>query len=156
MSLISNIPYHSLTIGQKIAFTRPITAADVALFAEVSGDHNPVHLDADFAASTPFKEPIAHGMLSGALISAGIACHLPGPGSIYLEQQVRFMRPVKLGDVVKVELEVLEKLPKNRVRLATRVFNQTDQAVVEGIALVIAPTEQQHVAMPVLPHTKLP
>lgn len=125
------------------------------LFAAVSGDNNPVHLDAAFAAETLFKERIAHGMFSGALISAAIACELPGPGTIYLGQQLRFTRPVKLGDTLSVELEVLEKLPKGRVRLATRVFNQNAEQVVDGEAEVLAPRAAQTVSMPAMPQVTI-
>lgn len=127
MSQVQNIPYAELEVGQKAEYTSSIAERDLQLFAAVSGDRNPVHLDAAYAATTQFKERIAHGMLSGALISAAIATVLPGPGTIYLGQTLRFTRPVKLGDDLKVELEVLEKLPKNRVRMATRVFNQASR-----------------------------
>lgn len=134
------ITYEQLTVGQKAETTRTIREQDVQQFAEVSGDHNRIHLDAEFAAATPYKERIAHGMLSGALISAAIASSLPGPGSIYLGQSLRFLRPVKLGDTLRIELEVLEKLTKNRVCIATRVFNQLGKQVVDGEAEVIAPS----------------
>ena len=104
----------------------------------MSGDRNPVHLDAEFAAGTLFKERIAHGMFSGALISAAVACTMPGPGTIYLGQTMKFTRPVKINDTLTVRLEILEKLPKNRVRIATRVFNQNDELVVDGEAEVLA------------------
>jgi acyl dehydratase len=90
-------------------------------------------------------------MFSGALISAAIACELPGPGTIYLGQQMRFTRPVKLGDTLTVELEVLELLPKGRVRIATRVFNQNAEQVVDGEAEVLAPREKQTLTLPELP-----
>ncbi len=151
MSQVSNIPYDELQVGQKAAFSSPVEERDVQLFAAVSRDHNPVHLDAEFAAKTLFKERIAHGMFSGALISAAIACELPGPGTIYLGQQMRFTRPVKLGDTLTVELEVLEKLPKGRVRIATRVFNQNAEQVVDGEAEVLAPREKQTLQLPELP-----
>ena len=133
MSLVENTPYDELQVGQKASYQHSVQERDVQLFAEVSGDRNPVHLDAEYAAGTQFKERIAHGMLTGALISAAIACTLPGPGTIYLGQNLRFTRPVKLGDALSVELEVLEKLPKNRVRIGTRVLNQQGKAVVEGL-----------------------
>ncbi|WP_134615088.1 MaoC family dehydratase, partial [Pseudomonas aeruginosa] len=139
MSQVQNIPYAELEVGQKAEYTSSIAERDLQLFAAVSGDRNPVHLDAAYAATTQFKERIAHGMLSGALISAAIATVLPGPGTIYLGQTLRFTRPVKLGDDLKVELEVLEKLPKNRVRMATRVFNQAGKQVVDGEAEIMAP-----------------
>ncbi len=151
MTQVTNIPYDDLQVGQKASFSSSVEERDVQLFAAVSRDHNPVHLDAEFAAKTMFKERIAHGMFSGALISAAIACELPGPGTIYLGQQMRFTRPVKLGDTLTVELEVLEKLPKGRVRIATRVFNQNAEQVVDGEAEVLAPRDKQTLQLPELP-----
>jgi len=155
MTQVSNVPYDALEIGQKASISKTVEERDVQLFAAVSGDNNPVHLDAAFAAETLFKERIAHGMFSGALISAAIACELPGPGTIYLGQQLRFTRPVKLGDTLTVELEVLEKLPKGRVRLATRVFNQNAEQVVDGEAEVLAPRAAQTVSMPAMPQVTI-
>ncbi len=155
MTQVSNVPYDALEIGQKASISKSVEERDVQLFAAVSGDNNPVHLDAAFAAETLFKERIAHGMFSGALISAAIACELPGPGTIYLGQQLRFTRPVKLGDTLTVELEVLEKLPKGRVRLATRVFNQNAEQVVDGEAEVLAPRAAQTVSMPAMPQVTI-
>ena len=151
MTQVQNVPYAELEVGQKASFQRPVGERDIQLFAEVSGDRNPVHLDADYAATTLFTERIAHGMLSGALISAAIATTLPGPGTIYLGQSLRFTRPVKIGDVLDVELEVLEKLPKNRVRIGTRVLNQNGEAVVEGEAEVLAPKQKLDIELPALP-----
>lgn len=151
MTQVQNVPYEELEVGQKANFQRSVGERDIQLFAEVSGDRNPVHLDADYAATTLFKERIAHGMLSGALISAAIATTLPGPGTIYLGQNLRFTRPVKIGDVLDVELEVLEKLPKNRVRIGTRVLNQNGDAVVEGEAEVLAPKQKLNIELPELP-----
>ncbi|MCP8464325.1 MaoC family dehydratase [Pseudomonas sp. ZM23] len=151
MTQVQNVPYEELEVGQKANFQRSVGERDIQLFAEVSGDRNPVHLDADYAATTLFKERIAHGMLSGALISAAIATTLPGPGTIYLGQNLRFTRPVKIGDMLDVELEVLEKLPKNRVRIGTRVLNQNGEAVVEGEAEVLAPKQKLNIELPALP-----
>ena len=151
MTQVTNIPYDALEVGQQASLKKTVGERDVQLFAAVSGDNNPVHLDATFAAETLFKERIAHGMFSGALISAAIACKLPGPGTIYLGQQMRFTRPVKLGDSLTVQLEVLEKLPKGRVRIATRVFNQDQEQVVDGEAEVLAPRTQQTLELPELP-----
>ena len=155
MSQITNIPYEKLEVGQQASLVRTVDERDVQLFAAVSGDNNPVHLDATFAAESMFKERIAHGMFSGALISAAIACNLPGPGTISLGQQLKFTRPVKLGDTLTVQLEVLEKLPKNRVRIATRVFNQNDEQVVDGEAEVLAPRAEQTVSMPAMPQVTI-
>jgi len=151
MSQTSNTPYDALEVGQTASYSKTVEERDIQLFAALSGDRNPVHLDAEYAAATMFKERIAHGMFSGALISAAVACELPGPGTIYLGQQMRFTAPVKLGDTLTVRLEILEKLPKFRVRVATRVFNQNDELVVDGEAEILAPRKQQTVELTELP-----
>ena len=151
MTQISNTPYEALEVGQTASYSKTVDERDIQLFAAVSGDRNPVHLDAEYAATTMFKERIAHGMFSGALISAAVACELPGPGTIYLGQTMRFTLPVKLGDTLTVRLEILEKLPKFRVRVATRVFNQRDELVVDGEAEILAPRKQQTVELATLP-----
>lgn len=147
--------YDDLSVGQTANQAHRVTETDVQMFAAVSGDNNPVHLDSEFAAASRFKERIAHGMLTGALISAAIACKLPGPGSVYLGQQLSFLRPVKLGDQLEVQLEVLEKLPKNQVRIRTRVLNQQGKAVVDGEATVLAPDSSQEIRMPPMPRFSL-
>ena len=151
MSTLSNTPYSALEVGQTASFEKFVEERDIQLFAAMSGDRNPVHLDAEFAAGTPFKERIAHGMFSGALISAAVACTLPGPRTIYLGQSVKFTRPGELGVSLTVRLEILEKLPKNRVRIATRVFNQNDEQVVDGEAEVLAPRREETVELKELP-----
>ncbi|MEH6389872.1 MULTISPECIES: MaoC family dehydratase [Pseudomonas] len=151
MHMLENRTYDELKVGDTASVSHTVTERDLVLFAEVSGDVNPVHLDEAFAAATPFKGRIAHGMLAGAFISATIACELPGPGSIYIGQELSFLRPVRLGDEIRVDLEVLEKLPKNRVRIATPVFNQDGKKVVEGVATVMAPTEKVSLPRPALP-----
>lgn len=151
MNTLSNTPYSALEVGQTASFEKTVEERDIQLFAAMSGDRNPVHLDAEFAAGTPFKERIAHGMFSGALISAAVACTLPGPGTIYVGQTMQFTRPVKLGDTLTVRLEILEKLPKNRVRIATNVFNQNDEQVVAGEAEVLAPRREETVELKELP-----
>lgn len=151
MTQSSNTPYDSLEVGQTATYSKTVEERDILLFAAVSGDHNPVHLDAEYAATTMFRERIAHGMFSGALISAAVACTLPGPGTIYVGQQMSFQKPVKLGDTLTVRLEILEKLPKFRVRIATRVFNQNDDLVVDGEAEIIAPRKALTVELTTLP-----
>lgn len=151
MSDSTNTPYEALEVGQTASYTRTVEEREVQLFAELSGDRNPVHLDAEYAAKTMFKERIAHGMYTGALISAAVACELPGPGTIYLGQQMTFQKPVKLGDTLTVRLEILEKLPKFKVRIATRVFNQRDELVVDGEAEILAPRKLQSVTLATLP-----
>lgn len=142
MSMLESRTYDEVNVGDAASVSHTVSERDLILFATVSGDVNPVHLDQQFAETTPFKGRIAHGMLSGALISAAIACELPGPGSIYIGQELSFLRPVRLGDEIRIELEVLEKLPKNRLKIATRVINQDGKRVVDGAATVMAPTEK--------------
>ncbi|MFJ3466566.1 MaoC family dehydratase [Pseudomonas sp. NPDC090201] len=151
MSQVTNTPYEALEVGQKAEYTKTVEERHIQLFAEMSGDRNPVHLDQEFAAKTMFKDRIAHGMFSGALISAAVACELPGPGTIYLGQQMSFQKPVKIGDTLTVRLEILEKLPKFKVRIATNVFNQNGDLVVEGEAEILAPRKEQTVSLAELP-----
>ncbi len=152
MPQISNYTYDDITIGQTATYSKLIEERDVQLFAAVSGDVNPLHLDADFAATTQFGERIAHGMLSGAIISAAIAMELPGPGTIYLGQSLRFRLPVKLGDTITVNLQVIDKTDKRGlVSLDCKVFNQHGQLVVTGTAEVMAPREKLSLERPGLP-----
>lgn len=152
---IQTITYGAITVGQKATIERLVEEKDILLFAAASGDNNPVHLNPDFAATTNFKKPIAHGMLSASFISAAMACNLPGPGSIYLTQTLEFLRPVYAGDTLRIEIEVLEKLPKNKVRLSTKVFNQKNKRILEGEASALLPDESQLVKMSALPHVTI-
>tara|TARA_R110002049_G_scaffold245814_4_gene419872 strand:+ start:217 stop:693 length:477 start_codon:yes stop_codon:yes gene_type:complete len=152
MSQIRNYTYDEITIGQTARYSKQIEMRDIQLFAALSGDVNPVHLDAAFAATTQFKECIAHGMLSGAIISAAIAMELPGPGSIYLGQSLRFRLPVKIGDTITVQLEVTEKKDRRSiVTLDCKVLNQSGKLVVTGTAEVMAATEKLELPRPAPP-----
>ena len=129
-----------LAVGQWAEHAKSVTDADVVLFAGVTGDFNPVHVDAEAAARSMFGGRIAHGMLSAGLISAAIAMRLPGPGSIYLSQTLRFTKPVRIGDTVTARVEVLEVIAaKRRVRLATTCRNQHGEVVLDGEAMVLVP-----------------
>lgn len=151
MSVLINKTYDEIQEGDSATLVRALTEKELVLFAAVSGDVNPVHLDAEFAKTTMFGEQIAHGMWSGSLISAALATVLPGPGTIYLGQELSFRRPVKLGDTLTVTLTVKEKLSKNRVVVDTLVTNQKDEKVVVGTATVMAPTEKSELQAPELP-----
>ncbi|MDX1754919.1 MAG: MaoC/PaaZ C-terminal domain-containing protein [Marinobacter sp.] len=148
---LKNVTYDEIQVGDTATFSRTLTEDELVLFAAVSGDVNPVHLDAEFAAGTLFKERIAHGMWSGSLVSAALATVLPGPGTIYLEQDLAFKRPVKLNDTLTVTLTVLAKEARNRVVIRCDVRNQGGQTVVTGEAKVMAPTESLTLAKPRLP-----
>jgi len=151
MEALENITYDELNIGDSASYTRTLTEEELILFAAVSGDVNPVHLDKEYASKTLFKERIAHGMWSGALISAALATVIPGPGTIYLEQSLNFKRPVKLEDTLTIKLTVLRKEERNRVAFECEVINQEGQLVVTGEATVIAPTEKISLDRPILP-----
>lgn len=125
-------------VGDAAELAKTVTESDIALFAGVTGDFNPVHVDAVAAGKSVFGGRIAHGILSAGFISAVLAMRLPGPGSIYLSQTLRFTKPVRIGDTVTARVEVLEVIaPKRRVRLATTCRNQNGDVVVEGEALVM-------------------
>lgn len=151
MEALENITYDELNIGDSATYTRTLTEEELVLFAAVSGDVNPVHLDKEYASKSLFKERIAHGMWSGALISAALATVIPGPGTIYLEQSLNFKRPVKLDDTLTVKLTVLRKEDRNKVAFECEVVNQDNNIVVTGEAKVIAPSEKISLERPVLP-----
>ncbi len=156
MALLHNHIYDDIEIGQRASYQRDVQQRDIQLFAAVSGDVNPVHLDPDYAASTPFGECIAHGMLTGAFISAALALELPGPGTIYLGQSLRFRAPVKIGDTVTVRLEVTDKQDRRKVvTVDCKAYNQHDKLVATGVAEVIAPTEKLHLEAPDIPRVSV-
>lgn len=132
--------FEDLVVGQAAELSKTITETDVVLFAGITGDLNPVHVDRVAAERSPFGGRIAHGMLTAGLVSAVLGTRLPGPGSIYLSQTLRFTRPVRLGDTVTARVEVLELVPaRRRVRLATSCANQDGERVLEGEAVVLVP-----------------
>jgi 3-hydroxybutyryl-CoA dehydratase len=136
---LQGLYFEDLAVGQSAEAQRTVGEADIAAFADVSGDHNPVHLDAAYAATTPFKERIAHGMLTASYISALIAGRLPGPGAIYIAQTLSFRRPVKIGDAVTTRVEVAAlDAAKGRVTLAC-TCSVGGKAVLEGEATIMAP-----------------
>ena len=146
MTQISNRPFNTIKIGDFCNRKHTVSEEDLLLFARASGDLNPLHLDAEYAATTPFKQRIAHGMFTGGLISAALAMDLPGPGTIYLSQDLQFKRPVCIGDQLTVILTAIEKHEeKPIVTLSCEVTNQDGKAVVIGTAKVMAPTKSMTV-----------
>lgn len=149
MARLENRTINEIRVGDTASFTKTLTKRDTQLFALTSGDINPVHLDEAFAANTPFGECIGHGMWSGALVSAAIATQLPGPGSIYRSQSLKFIKPVKIGDSLTVCLEVTAIRERAAlVTLACIVKNQYDETVAKGEAEVIAPAEKTVIDAP--------
>ncbi|MBX4264180.1 MaoC family dehydratase [Clostridium estertheticum] len=129
-----------LNIGEKGSFEKTISESDVYLYAGITGDLNPAHINQREAETTMFKGRIAHGMLIAGFVSAVLGTKLPGPGTIYLGQELRFTAPVRFGDTIKAEVEVKEKFDeKNIVKLSTICTNQDGVVVLKGIATVMPP-----------------
>ena len=129
-----------LKVGDSASFSKTVTEADVCNFAGVSGDFNPAHMNEVYAAQTPYKTRIAHGILSAGFISTVLGTQLPGEGTIYLGQELKFTKPVFFGDTVTVTCTVTEIIEeKNRVMLETIATNQIGETVIKGMATVMPP-----------------
>ena len=126
-------------VGQSAEMTKVITGEDILLFAEVTGDRNPVHISEEFAAKTRFGDRIAHGILTAGLISAVIGMKLPGPGCLYLSQTLSFLAPVRIGDEITARAEIAEVISGKRLKLKTQCINQRKEVVLEGEAVVVPP-----------------
>ena len=132
-----------LSVGERSSFSKTISESDIYLFAGVTGDLNPAHINEAYAHGTFFKERIAHGMLLAGFISAVIGCHLPGPGTIYIKQDLKFLAPARIGDTITAEATVTEIISeKNRVILKTTCTNQDGITVLEGEAMVSPPKKK--------------
>ena len=130
----------ALNIGDRAGFTKTISESDVYLYAGITGDLNPAHINEPYAANTFFKTRIVHGMLPAGFISAVIGTQLPGPGTIYVSQTIHFKAPVSFGDTITASVEVIEiNTEKNRVRLLTACENQDGVTVLDGEAMVSPP-----------------
>ena len=130
--------FDELRVGDAAEMSKTVTEADITQFAGITGDFNPVHIDAVAAERSMFGSRVAHGILSAGFISAVLGMRLPGPGSVYLSQTLRFTRPVRIGDTVTARVEVLEVIhAKRRVRLSTTCRNQHGEVVVDGEAVVM-------------------
>jgi 3-hydroxybutyryl-CoA dehydratase len=129
-----------LNVGDSAEFAKTIGESDIYLYAGITGDFNPAHVNEAYAEKTFFKTRIAHGMLTAGFISAILANKLPGPGTIYLRQELKFLAPVYIGDTITAQVEVIEIVAeKNRVRLRTTCVNQDGTQVLDGEALISPP-----------------
>ncbi|MBD3892544.1 bifunctional enoyl-CoA hydratase/phosphate acetyltransferase [Hydrogenophaga sp.] len=154
--LIENHTFDELQIGQSARLLRTLTNEDIRAFAAVSGDTNPAHMDADYANNTRFHGVIAHGMWSGALISALLGTQFPGTGTIYLAQALHFERPVRIGDTLTVSAVVITKDEANKaVELACEVNNQKGERVLHGTARVLAPRQKIRLPRSSVPQIQL-
>jgi acyl dehydratase len=141
--LIENRTFDELEVGESAALERTLTWEDIELFAVISGDVNPAHVDEEYARSDVFHAIVAHGMWGASLISAVLGTRLPGPGTIYLGQTLSFRHPVSIGDTLTVSVAVVAKEPAHRrVVLECRCLNQRGETVIDGTATVLAPAEK--------------
>ena len=140
MENIKGYTIDEVEVGQSASFTKTVTEADAYNYAGVSGDFNPAHINEEYAKNTFFKTRIAHGIISAGFISAVLGTKLPGPGTIYLGQDLKFLKPVRFGDTITATCTVEEIIKeKNRLTLRTVCTNQDDEVVIDGKALVLAP-----------------
>ena len=126
-------------VGQKIEVDKRVTREDIHTFANFSGDYNPIHLNEKYAKNSKFGKCIAHGMIGGAFISAVIGTKFPGEGTIYLEQNLKFVKPIYVNEKVKIIIELVELLEKNKAELKTDILNEKKECVMTGRAKVILP-----------------
>jgi 3-hydroxybutyryl-CoA dehydratase len=130
--------HNRFQIGQRASFTKTVTESDVTTFAGLIGDFNPLHVDAEYARKSRFGQRVAHGMFTGGLISAVLGNKLPGPGAIYLGQQLEFLAPVFIGDTITATVEVTAWRPeKGIITLKTDAYNQADKQIVTGKAVLL-------------------
>ncbi|MFN3411912.1 MAG: MaoC family dehydratase [Exilispira sp.] len=137
---MKGLTIEQLSINQTEIFRKTISESDVYLFAGITGDTNPAHIDEVYASSTKFNKRIVHGLLVASFISTVLGTKLPGPGTIYISQSINFKAPVYIGDTIEARVTVKEIIKeKNRVILNTEVYNQNNELVVSGEAMVLAP-----------------
>lgn len=154
---VENVPFDQLTLGQSASLKRVVRPEDLLVFAALSGDANPAHLDPEYAQGTFFKGVIAHGMFGAALISAVLGMQLPGPGAIYMSQSLKFLHPVHIGDELTARVTITELMPEKRhVSLECVVLNQKGEAVISGEAMLLASARKirrprVHLALPEAP-----
>jgi 3-hydroxybutyryl-CoA dehydratase len=136
--MVQDIPFVDIQVGDRASITKTVTETEVNLFAQITGDVNPVHIDEEYARQTMFKGRVAHGMLTASFISTVLGTVLPGANSAYLKQELVFRGPVKIGETVTATVEVIEKIERrNWIVLHTTVQNQDGVVVVDGKATVI-------------------
>lgn len=136
---LKSYSFEDLALGMRETLSKTVMASDVVGFAEVSGDRNPIHLSEHFAARTPFKTRIAHGLYTASLISAVLGTRLPGPGAVYISQTLNFKAPVHIGDVLEVSVEVAELIPEKKRARLTCECSVDGKIVLDGEAWVMVP-----------------
>lgn len=139
MRTISIIEIMNDYLGKTAKFSKTLTETDLYLYAGITGDLNPVHVNEEYAKTTKFKKRIAHGLLTASYICMPLGMYLPGPGTIQISQFLEFLKPVYIGDTINVHLEVVEILEKGRIKIRTLLTNQNEEIVIDGYAIVLPP-----------------
>ena len=135
---VAERPYEAIEIGETASISKMISEADIVNYAGIIGDFNPIHVNPEYAKTTMFGERIAHGMLTASFISTLVGCCIPGINALYLSQEVKFVRPVKIGDTITATAEVIEKIDaKRRVIMKTVITNQRGEVVIDGKAVTM-------------------
>jgi len=156
MDMIENRTFDEIKVGDTASLVRTLSRADIELFAVMSGDVNPAHVDDEYARSDMFHKIVAHGMWGASLISTLLGTKLPGPGTIYLDQTLSFLHPVTIGDTITITVKVVEMdAKKHHVTLDCECTNQRGEVVISGYANVIAPTEKVRRPRTILPEVHL-
>lgn len=134
--------FEEISVGDSASFSKTITEADIHSFSAITADFNPIHVDEVYSTTSSLGQKmggrIAQGMLSASLFSTLVGMYIPGKGALYVSQTCNFRRPVKIGDTIRAECKVIEKLEKGRVRMETRCVNQKGEVVIDGEAIAIA------------------
>lgn len=152
MQILENRTFDELEIGDTTQLIRTVTEKDVLLFAYLSGDVNPIHVDEDYAKTTQFGQRIAHGMFTALLLSTAVATQLPGPGTVYRGQEMKFQKPVYIGDTITANLEVIGMKARGRlVKISCTMTNQRDETIFSGVSTAIAPEEKIRIEAPSIP-----
>lgn len=139
-----SLRYDDFQVGRAAAFSKTITEADVVLYAGITGDTNPAHVDREFAARGFFGERVAHGLLTAGLVSTVVGTRLPGPGCVFVSLSIRFTKPVPIGDTITARVEVAARMEdRRRLTLETICTNQDGDRVLEGEAEVLIPLEEK-------------
>lgn len=133
-------------VGQSTAFSKTITETDIYTFAGICGDFNPVHINKVQAKQSVFGKRVAHGMLVLSFLSTVLGMYLLGSGTIYTKQELKFLRPVFIGDTVTAQVEMIQLSDQGRAKLKTQVFNQDGQCVVDGVAEVVLPKHKEKIS----------
>lgn len=144
-SFVVERPYEEIEIGETASITKMISEADVVNYAGIIGDFNPIHINPEYAKTTRFGQRIAHGMLTASFISTLVGCCIPGINALYLSQEVKFVKPVFLGDTITATAEVIEKIDaKRRIVMKTVITNQHGEVVIDGkaVAMTLAPPKE--------------